>query len=144
MQMMCKSMYHFYLLNLFDTASNICHCISDCSETNIIVFGAQNKIQNVGSNHSLSLMTKSQVRQLGIILDFDLNFNSHIKSVTSSVYYHLKNTARVRGIMSKQNLVRLTHAFISSRLDYCNGLFTGLPEKLLCISNLFRRLLPGS
>lgn len=89
-------------------------------------------------------MTKSQVRNLGIILDLDLNFNSHIKSVTSSVYYHLKNTARVREIMSKQNLVRLTHAFISSRLDYCNGLFTGLPEKLHGNSNLFTTPLPGS
>ncbi len=33
--------------------------------------------------------------------------------------------------MSKQDLVRLTHAFISIRLDYCNGLFTGLSKKAL-------------
>ena len=42
-----------------------------------------------------------------------------IESVISSAYYHLKNIARVRGIMSKQDLETLIHAFVSSRLDYC-------------------------
>lgn len=33
--------------------------------------------------------------------------------------------------MSKQDLERLTHTFISNRVDYCYGLFTGLSEKAL-------------
>ena len=33
--------------------------------------------------------------------------------------------------MSKDDLEKLIHAFISSRVDYCNGLFTGLPKKNL-------------
>ena len=31
--------------------------------------------------------------------------------------------------MSKHDLEKLIHAFICSRVDYCNGLFTGLPKK---------------
>ena len=33
--------------------------------------------------------------------------------------------------MSKHDLEKLIHAFISSRVDYCNGLFTGLPKKTI-------------
>lgn len=62
-------------------------------------------------------------------MDSDLNFHSHIKSITSSAFYHLKNISKVKGIMSKPDLERLIHAFISSRLDYCNGLLTGLSKR---------------
>ena len=33
--------------------------------------------------------------------------------------------------MSKHDLEKLIHAFICSRVDYCNGLFTGLPKKTI-------------
>ena len=52
-----------------------------------------------------------------------------MKAITKSAFYHLKNIAKLRGFMSKDDLEKLIHAFISSRVDYCNGLFTGLPKK---------------
>uniref|UniRef100_H2MI00 Small ribosomal subunit protein uS11m n=1 Tax=Oryzias latipes TaxID=8090 RepID=H2MI00_ORYLA len=62
-------------------------------------------------------------------MDSDLNFNSHIKSVTSAAFYHLKNIAKIKNLVSKPNLEILIHAFVSSRLDYCNGLLTGLSKR---------------
>ncbi|KAK0137496.1 hypothetical protein N1851_026296 [Merluccius polli] len=41
----------------------------------------------------------------------------------------LPNISRVKGFMSQTDQEKLIHAFISSRLDYCNGLLTGLPQK---------------
>jgi hypothetical protein len=59
-------------------------------KTEIIVFGANDKRSKVSAYlDSLSLQTKNQVRNLGVILDSDLNFNSHINSITKSAYYHL-------------------------------------------------------
>uniref|UniRef100_A0A3B4BKU5 G-protein coupled receptors family 1 profile domain-containing protein n=1 Tax=Periophthalmus magnuspinnatus TaxID=409849 RepID=A0A3B4BKU5_9GOBI len=61
----------------------------------------------------------------------DLNFNSHIKSITPAAFYHLKKIAKIKGILSKLDLERLIHAFVSSRLDYCNGQLTGLSKRVL-------------
>ena len=47
--------------------------------------------------------------------------------------------------MSKQDHEKLIHAFISSRLDYCNGLLTGLSKgavrKLQLVQNAAARVL---
>ncbi len=88
---------------------------------------------------------KNQVRNLGVILETDLSFSSHVKAVTKSAYYHLKNIARIRCFVSSQDLEKLVHAFITSRVDYCNGLLTGLPKKtirqLQLIQNAAARIL---
>lgn len=66
-----------------------------------------------------------------VILESDLSFSSHVKAITKSAYYHLKNIERIRCFVSRQDLEKLVHAFITSKVDYCNGLLTGLPKKTL-------------
>ncbi len=89
--------------------------------------------------------TKNQVRNLELILETDFSFSIHVKAVTKSAYYHLKNIARIRCFVSSQDLEKLVHAFITSRVDYCNGLLTGLPKKtirqLQLIQNAAARIL---
>ncbi len=84
------------------------------------------------------LKIKSKIK----ILETDLNFSSHVKAVSKSTYYHLKNIARIRSFVSSQYLEKLVHAFITSRVDYCNGL---LPKKsirqLQLIQNAAARIL---
>ncbi len=48
--------------------------------------------------------TKNQVRNLGVILETDLSFSSHVKAVTKLLYYQLKNIARIRSFVSSQDL----------------------------------------
>ncbi len=88
-------------------------------------------------------ITKTQVKNLGVILETDLSFSSHVKAVTKSAYYHLKNIAIIRCFVSSQE--KHVHAFITSRVDYCNGLLTGLPKKtirqLQLIQNAAARIL---
>ncbi|KAK0143133.1 hypothetical protein N1851_018750 [Merluccius polli] len=112
----------------------------------VIVFGNKEKRIAVGKHlESLSLKTRDQVRNLGVLIDSDLTFSSHIKSITKTAFYHLKNISRVKGFMSQTDQEKLIHAFISSRLDYCNGLLTGLPQKsikqLQLIQNAAARVL---
>ncbi len=115
-------------------------------KTEVIAFGNKDAVLKVNANHdSRGQTTKNQVRNLGVILETDLSFSSHVKAVTKSAYYHLKNIARIRGFVSSQDLEKLVHAFITSRGDYCNGLLTGLPKKtirqLQLIQNAAARIL---
>ena len=61
--------------------------------------------------------------------DSDLNFETHIKNIIQTSFYHLKNTAKVQPFLSQADTERLMHAFITSRLDYWNSLLSGLPKK---------------
>lgn len=52
----------------------------------------------------------------------------HIKSLVRSCFYHLKNIAKLRSIVSRPKLEMIIHALVSSRLDYCNALYTCLSK----------------
>ncbi len=115
-------------------------------KTEVIAFGNKDEVLKVNAYlDSRGQTTKIQVRNLGVILETDLSFSSHVKAVTKSAYYHLKNIARIRCFVSSHDLEKLVHAFITSRVDYCNGLLTGLPKKtirqLQLIQNAAARIL---
>ena len=83
----------------------LCHCIEqicvwmqknflqlNSDETEIIVCGPQKQRESlIRYLETLSLKPNNQVRNLGVILDSDLNFSIHIKSMTSAAFYHLRN-----------------------------------------------------
>ncbi len=91
-------------------------------KTEVIAFGNKDAVLKVNTYlDSRAQTTKNQVKNLGVILETDLSFSSHVKAVTKSAYYHLKNIARIRCFVSSQDLEKLVHAFITTRLDYyCN------------------------
>lgn len=90
----------------------------------------------------------STVRDLGVIFDSVLNLRSHINSICKSSSQAIRNIGRVRKYLSTQQIERLIHAFISSRLDYCNSLLHGLPNcdigKVQRLQNTAARLLVGA
>ena len=118
-------------------------------KTEVIVFGPKNERSKISAHlDSMSLKATNQARNLGVIIDSDLNFNNHLKAITKSAYYHLKNIARIKGFLSKQDTEKLVHAFVFSRLDYCNGVLTGLNKKsirqLQLIQNAAARVLTNT
>ena len=52
----------------------------------------------------------------------------HINKACNAAFYHLRNLRRIKKYLSRDSLITLVHAFITSRLDYCNGLLFGLPN----------------
>ncbi len=62
------------------------------------------------------------VKNLGVILDSNLSFENHISNVTKTTFFHLRNIAKLRNMLSVSDAEKLVHAFMTSRLDYCNAL----------------------
>ena len=65
---------------------------------------------------------------LGVIFDSHLDMHTHITSMCWSAMYHLWRISSIRQFLDRGATETLIHAFISSRLDYCNLLLTGLPS----------------
>ena len=57
---------------------------------------------------------KNQARNLGVIMDSDLNFSSHTTTTAKSTYYHLKNISRIKGLMPLQDSEKFVHALQDS------------------------------
>ena len=68
------------------------------------------------------------VRNLGAWFDSIFSMKTHINKVCCSGFYYLHNLRRIRKYLSQDCLATLIHAFITSRLDYCNSLMYGLPQ----------------
>ncbi len=127
--------------NDYSPIDSLCQCIDEINswmcqnflqlnkeKTEVIAFGNKDEVLKVNAYlDSRGQTTKNQVRNLGVILETDLSFSSHVKAVTKSAYYHLKNIARIRCFVSSQDLEKLVHAFISSRVDYYNVSFQRRP-----------------
>ncbi len=86
-------------------------------------------------------VTSSTVKNLGVILDSNLPFENHISHVTKTAFFHLRNIAKLRNMLSVSDAEKLVHAFMTSRLDYRNALLGGFPSSL--INKLRLEFLPG-
>ena len=67
----------------------------------------------------------NKTRNLGFIFNRCLTIEDHINSVKQSSYFHLKRLNSLRHCISFSQREILTHAFITSRIDFCNSLFYG-------------------
>ncbi len=93
-------------------------------------------------------VTSSTVKNLGFILDSNLSFENHISHVTKTAFFHRINTAELWNMLSVSDAEKLVHAFMTSRLDYCNALLGGCSassiNKLQIVQNAAARVLTRS
>ena len=75
-----------------------------------------------------SIKHQSTVRNLGVVFDQIMSFNEHISKVCKSSHFHLRNIGKIRKYLDESSTETLIHAFVTSKLDYCNALLNGLPK----------------
>ena len=71
------------------------------------------------------------VRNLGFIMDSTFKMDAHITSICQTCYYHLRNIGAIRCYLDTDTAAQLIHAFVTSKLDYCNSILFGLSNKSL-------------
>ena len=128
--------------SLNEAISAINRCISDLRNWMI-------RDRLMINDDKTELILKGTRQQLGKINDV-----CNISVVDCDIYpspcfrnLDLHNIRRIKKYLSRDSLLTLIHAFITSRLDYGNGLVYGLPNsqivKLQRVQNAAARLIPS-
>lgn len=102
------------------------------SKTQLIWFGTRQQLLKLDYAllaERFPLFTFSaSVRNLGVTFDSTLSFAKHVSNLSRSSFYHLRRLRAVRRSVSSSTFTTMVHAFVCSRIDYCNSLLVGLPK----------------
>jgi len=87
----------------------------------------------------------SKVRNLGVLFDSSLNMKDQVSAVCKSSIFQLRMIGAVRRYLTDDACAQLIHAFVTSRIDYCNSLLASLPQsqyaKLQKLQNIAAQIL---
>ena len=104
-------------------------------KTELLLIGKQPHISksavssvSVGSS---SITQNDSARNLGFYFDTNMDNRSHIEHICNLSWFYLRNLSAIRKYLSKESTQTLVHAFVTSRLDFCNSLFYGTPASVL-------------
>ena len=97
-------------------------------------------------NHEI--ISSSSARNIGVVLDSKASREFQVLSVSKSCCVHLHNISKIKKILDQSSLESVVHAFIITKLDYCNSLLSGAPtsltNRLQWIQNIAARIITGS
>ena len=104
-------------------------------KTELIVFAPRSYLHSL-TDLTVNVDTKAvhpihEVDNLGVIFDSTLSMKQQINTVTKTCYFHIRRISKIRRFLTEDATKSLVNAYVVSRLDYCNGLLSGLPVYLL-------------
>ena len=103
-------------------------------KTELLVIGPKHKVNppikgiHVAGEY---IEVSNNARNIGVIFYAHVNLEKHVINTCKTAFYHLRNIAKIRNCLSQDNAETLVHAFISSKLDFCNALLYGLPQSVI-------------
>jgi len=86
-----------------------------------------------GSGPSLQLKSSTvnscqHVHVLGVHFSSDLCLDKHVSHVSSSCFHQLRQLQRIQRSLDKESAATLVHAFVTTRVDYCNAVLAAAPK----------------
>ena len=105
------------------------------NKTEFITFASKQMLKLCTTDHlnvnDVSVPRCEVIKYLGAWLDQHLQLIKHITVKCGIAVANLQRIKLVRPFLAKEVCHTLTHGLVISHLDYCNAIFTGLPECLL-------------
>ena len=86
------------------------------------------------------LITATSVKSLGVSFDEHMIFDCYVADKCKSSFYHLRNLSRIRKYLARETAAIVVHAFVTSKLDYCNSLLLGYRMFKIQLLELFAGL----
>ena len=78
---------------------------------------------------NVDISAADKIRNLGVIMDKHLSMTQHISNVVRNAFLKIREISYYRRFLTHSATKTLIHAYVTSRLDYCNGLLYGLPKE---------------
>ena len=76
-----------------------------------------------------SIPFSNVVKTLGVTLDAELSMEQHVSAVVRSCFFHIRSLSKVRPYITYKAASSIAVCLILSKLDCCNSLLSGLPQK---------------
>ena len=104
-------------------------------KTQIIILGSSktlNQIQISGVNldTGASIRFVNTVKNLGIHMDQALSMESQVVELKKKCFRTLRKICKIRFLLSAAQLKEVVNSLVVSCLDYCNGLYFGVSERV--------------
>ncbi len=79
-------------------------------------------------NHPAAIKIWNHVKNLGVIMDSSLVLDKQVSSVVRAAFYQLRIISKLKSILSFRDPETIVHAFVSSRINYCNSVYIGITQ----------------
>ena len=98
-------------------------------KTQVVWLGSRQQLAllNIAPLHLLDevIILTLSARNLGVTFDHIMTMSELVSNNVHTYFYHIRQLRSVRRSLSDDATKMLIHAFVSSRLDYCNSLLYG-------------------
>ena len=72
----------------------------------------------------------STIKNLSIMMDSSLTMSNQVCNLKKSCFQTLRKIAKIRNLLTQENLKTIVNSLVVSCLDYCNALYYGIGQKL--------------
>jgi len=119
------------------------------SKTEFLLLGTPQQLKKFDGLKSLKLGDSTvAARNLGVVFNSTMSLTGHVNSICKSSYMFIRDIRRIRRYVPMSARISLANALVSSRLDYCNSLLTGINKsnilKLQRVQNSLARAITNT
>lgn len=121
------------------------------SKTEFLIIGTKQQCDKIETPNitfcNSTIVPSTCIRNLGVLFDSHLTFSQQISKVCQTSFFQIRLFRTIRPYLNVNTAICLANALVSSRLDFCNILYHGLPQykidKLQMVQNaLVRAIFP--